>query len=196
MDNAELSPEPDFGYKLICSQTSKRCCTRIGDHVVDLVEASSLGLFDGSDIDVSVFSNPTLNAFASLGQDAVRKTRSSIKAAFDSESKSSSLQGCLVPSSDVEMHVPFAIGDYTDFLCSKRHALNMAKVMMGEEKLMPGFLRHPVAYHGRGSSVIASGAQVRRPLGTTFDPSNRSMRFGPSEQLDFEVEMVRLRHAV
>lgn len=158
--------------------------------MVDLVDAAALGIFSDSNIDVSVFNYSSLNGFASLGQEAVQAARSCIQKAFGSSSPSPKLHGCLVPVSNAQMHLPFVIGDYTDFLCSKVHSLNMSKVMTGEERLFPGFLRHPVAYHGRSSSVVVSGTPVVRPIGTIFEPAKGAMRFGSSEQLDFEVEMV------
>jgi fumarylacetoacetase len=91
------------------------------------------------------------------------------------------------------MYLPFEVRDYTDFLCSRVHAANMGRIMSGNEveKLMPGFLRHPIAYHGRASSLVVSGTEVVRPLGSTMDIGSGKIGFGPTKQLDFEVEMVR-----
>ena len=39
-----------------------------------------------------------------------------------------------------------------------------------ENALMPNWLHLPVAYHGRASSVVISGTQIRRPSGQTIAP--------------------------
>ena len=59
-----------------------------------------------------------------------------------------------------------------------------------DNALMPNWLHLPVAYHGRASSVVVSGTDVRRPLrpdaSRTTPPAPT---FGPSRSLDFELEM-------
>src|SRR6185312_13162213 len=58
-----------------------------------------------------------------------------------------------------------------------------------DKALMPNWLHLPVAYHGRASSVIASGAAVRRPCGQSKPEGANAPIFGPSQSLDFELEM-------
>ena len=60
----------------------------------------------------------------------------------------------------------------------------------------------PVAYHSRASSIVPSGTAVRRPNGQYLsepaednhpgDRQCRQPRFGPSEKLDFEMELAAL----
>jgi fumarylacetoacetase len=47
----------------------------------------------------------------------------------------------------------------------------------------------PVAYHGRSSSIVISGAQIHRPKGQIISSSGTSSEFGPTKQLDFELEV-------
>ncbi len=54
---------------------------------------------------------------------------------------------------------------------------------------MPNWLRLPVAYHGRASSVVVSGTDFPRPLGQTKAENAPAPSFGPSRCLDFELEM-------
>uniref|UniRef100_A0A3Q0T9W0 Fumarylacetoacetase n=1 Tax=Amphilophus citrinellus TaxID=61819 RepID=A0A3Q0T9W0_AMPCI len=64
------------------------------------------------------------------------------------------------------MHLPADIGDYTDFYSSRDHATNVGIMFRGKENaLMPNWLRLPVGYHGRASSVVVSGTPIRRPSG-------------------------------
>lgn len=45
-----------------------------------------------------------------------------------------------VPQSEVEMHLPAAIGDYTDFYSSINHAKNVGTMFRGpENSLMPNW---------------------------------------------------------
>ncbi len=89
------------------------------------------------------------------------------------------------------MHLPIAIGDYTDFYASKEHASNVGEMFRGKENaLMPNWLHLPVGYHGRASSIVVSGTPVKRPSGQNKPPEGVPI-FGPSKKLDFELEMVK-----
>ena len=64
------------------------------------------------------------------------------------------------------MHLPAAIGDYTDFYSSREHASNVGEMFRGKgNELQPNWLHLPVGYHGRASSVVPSGTPVVRPRG-------------------------------
>jgi len=47
----------------------------------------------------------------------------------------------------------------------------------------------PIGYHGRASSIVVSGTDVRRPHGQTRDGTDGSPVFGPSKRLDYELEI-------
>ena len=87
------------------------------------------------------------------------------------------------------MQLPARIGDYTDFYSSYHHAHNVGTMLRGPENaLMPNWKWLPVAYHGRASSIVISGAEVKRPHGQTKPPDAATPVFGPSKSLDFELE--------
>jgi len=91
------------------------------------------------------------------------------------------------------MKLPVRIGDYTDFYSSYHHAHNVGTMLRGPENaLMPNWKWLPVAYHGRASSVVVSGTDVRRPSGQTKPPDASSPVFGPTKSLDYELEMAFL----
>lgn len=100
---------------------------------------------------------------------------------------------------DVRMHLPARIGNYTDFYCSKEHATNCGAMFRGAANLLqPNWLHLPIAYHGRASSIVISGTDVKRPWGQVIkrsvEPNNESKQeivFQPSTVADFELEMVR-----
>ncbi|XP_055359263.1 fumarylacetoacetase isoform X2 [Betta splendens] len=82
------------------------------------------------------------------------------------------------------------VGDYTDFYSSKDHATNVGVMFRGKENaLMPNWLSLPVGYHGRASSVVVSGTPIRRPSGQMRPDPKKPSVFGPSKQLDIELEM-------
>uniref|UniRef100_A0A4W5PGQ6 Fumarylacetoacetase n=1 Tax=Hucho hucho TaxID=62062 RepID=A0A4W5PGQ6_9TELE len=81
-------------------------------------------------------------------------------------------------------------GDYTDFYSSRDHATNVGIMFRGKENaLMPNWLRLPVGYHGRASSIVVSGTPIRRPSGQMRPDQSKPPVFGQSKQLDIELEM-------
>jgi fumarylacetoacetase len=94
---------------------------------------------------------------------------------------------------DVTMQLPARIGDYTDFYSSYHHAHNVGTMLRGPENaLMPNWKWLPVAYHGRASSIVISGTDVRRPHGQTKTPDAAAPTFGPTRSFDYELEMAFL----
>ena len=95
--------------------------------------------------------------------------------------------------SDVSMQLPARIGDYTDFYSSYHHAHNVGTMLRGPENaLMPNWKWLPVAYHGRASSIVVSGTDVRRPEGRSNRADAAAPIFGPTKSLDYELEMAFL----
>ncbi|KAK1307481.1 hypothetical protein QJS10_CPA10g01907 [Acorus calamus] len=92
--------------------------------------------------------------------------------------------------SKVRMLLPIVIGDYTDFFSSMHHAKNCGTIFRGPENPIPQNWFHlPIAYHGRASSIVISGTDVVRPRGQGPPSGNSPPSFGPSQKLDFELEM-------
>ena len=173
----------------------------IGDFVLDLAGLEEHGLLDSPLLrGRRVFRSATLNAFMGLGRSAWHEARALISRLLRAEEPTlrdhaSLRQRALVPRAEVEMLLPAHIGDYTDFYSSREHASNVGTMLRGPENaLMPNWLYLPVAYHGRASSVVVSGTDIRRPKGQSRPPDQgvdtpRSPVFGPSRSLDFELEM-------
>lgn len=172
----------------------------IGDKILDLSVLESAGLVDldaglgGAGTTVRPFSRPTLNAFMALGRDAWAGAREQISALLRSDTptlrdNSTLRQAALVDQKECRMLLPVEIGDYTDFYSSKEHATNVGTMFRGPENaLMPNWTHLPVGYHGRSSSVVISGTEIRRPNGQ-LKPDDGPPVFGPSRLLDFELEM-------
>jgi fumarylacetoacetase len=79
--------------------------------------------------------------------------------------------------------------DYTDFYASVHHATNVGSMFRPDSPLLPNYKHVPIGYHGRASSLVASGTPVRRPLGQTAPGASTTPGFGASRQLDYECEV-------
>jgi fumarylacetoacetase len=139
-----------------------------------------------------VFEQSSLNAFMRLGRPTWQKVRQRLQKWISEEnSPLHQLQEeCLLPQSEARMHLPVEIGDYTDFYASEEHATNVGTMFRGKENaLMPNWKYMPIAYHGRASSIVISGTDIHRPKGQLLPPGAEQPVFGPSQKLDFELEM-------
>lgn len=162
----------------------------IGDQVLDLSVLEAHGLIEVSPTDEPVMNRPALNAFAALGRQAWTAARERLTELLRDDvptlrDNAALRREAFHPQDQVEMLPPMQIGDYTDFYSSRYHAENVGTMIRGPENaLQENWLHLPVAYHGRASSIVLDGADIRRPRGQT-GPG----RFGPSRALDFELEM-------
>ncbi|MEZ5015009.1 MAG: fumarylacetoacetase, partial [Chitinophagales bacterium] len=95
----------------------------------------------------------------------------------------------LIHQDEVVMLLPIQAGDYTDFYSSIVHATNVGKMFRPDNPLMPNWKYLPVGYHGRTSSIVVSGTDLYRPKGQMIDKDGEAPYFGPTKQLDFELEM-------
>lgn len=86
------------------------------------------------------------------------------------------------------MHLPFSIGDFTDFSCSENHVLNASEVIFKKRDAPPGFYHFPVGYTARTSSIVVSGTPVKRPRGQ-YKKIDGQITFGPTNRLDYELEI-------
>jgi fumarylacetoacetase len=164
--------------------------------VLDLAALEEGGFFDGPHLSVGrIFSSSTLNAFMALGRPAWLEARRTIQELLRADNPTlrdddELRQRVLIPMAEVVMLLPAAIGDYTDFYSSREHASNVGRMFRGDENpLLPNWLHLPVAYHGRASSVIVGETDIDRPLGQTLPAGARVPVFGPSQEMDFELEM-------
>ncbi len=168
----------------------------IGEHVLDLSALESRELFDHAEIrEQRPFSQPALNAFMAMGPEAWQAARAVVshllRASTPTLRDDADFRArALFDRHAVEMLLPAHVGDYTDFYSSKEHATNVGTMFRGPENaLKPNWTWLPVGYHGRASSLLPSGQHVRRPCGQKRPPEGERPPFGPSERLDFELEM-------
>lgn len=171
-----------------------RPCTRIGDQVINLHALASSGLLGGLGLDAEAFAAPVLNPLMAHGKAGIRALRLRLIQLFRedhglTEHQQQELKSALMPMDQVTMHLPVAIGDYTDFYSSREHATNVGIMFRGPENaLMPNWLHLPVGYHGRSSSIVVSGTPIRRPMGQMRPKAEEPPVYGASKQLDIELE--------
>jgi len=173
------------------SSNQPRIGIAIGNQVVDLVVVNSLGIFDQLNIDNSVLENKYLNSFIDLGKKKTSEVRRLIQKELSLEkSILRNISAVFIPQSEVTMHLPVNIGDYTDFYSSIEHATNVGMMFRDPENaLLPNWKHLPVGYHGRASSIILSGQKIHRPKGQVFLPNAKGPEFRASARIDFELEM-------
>src|SRR5438477_4144635 len=117
---------------------------------------------------ITLFASDALNAFMALGRPAWKKTRDILQNLLSTETATlrdnAELRAhAFHKQSEVTMQLPARIGDYTDFYSSYHHAHNLGTMLRGPENaLMPQWKWLPVAYHGRASSIVISGTEVKR----------------------------------
>ncbi|MDA3627234.1 fumarylacetoacetase [Saccharopolyspora sp. WRP15-2] len=156
--------------------TEPRVGVRVGDSVVDL--AAALG--------DEVFAQPALNAFMAQGHDRWVQVRQQITELVSGEVPDEVVH----PVAEVRMHLPIEVADYVDFYASEHHASNLGRLFRPDsEPLMPNWKHLPVAYHGRGGTVVVSGTDIVRPSGQRKAPSEDTPTFGPCRRLDIEAEL-------
>jgi fumarylacetoacetase len=61
--------------------------------------------------------------------------------------------------------------------------------MRPDNPLLPNYRWVPIGYHGRSSSIGVSGQTVTRPSGQRLPPGADTPVVGPSERLDYELEL-------
>jgi fumarylacetoacetase len=193
-----------FGIISTASSSSPRVAVAIGDHALDLEAFAANNGFSGlSTIQPyqAVFSEPSLNAFAALGRPIHSVVRKYIQTVFSEDTTYPDIlknntavqKETLVPLKEIKVHLPFKIGDYTDFYAGMNHAYNCGVIFRGPQNaLQPNYKHLPVGYHGRASSIVPSGTPIRRPNGQVLlNPTSETKvpTFSPCKKLDIELEL-------
>ena len=191
-----------FGAFTNQQSAGARLCVAIGDQVFDLATAAELGLLrgEGSEAAVSdeaeggilaaVCQEPCLNSLMGLGPERWRQLRRILFELLGEDSpRRAEAASCLLPRREVTMVLPVQIGNYTDFYASVHHAANVGALFRPENPLLPNYKWVPIGYHGRASSIVPSGAGVRRPCGQLKSPSENAPGFAPCRRLDYELEV-------
>jgi fumarylacetoacetase len=167
--------------------TGARAGVAIGDHVLDLAGAHGAGLLPAFDEAFGELLADRLNELFALGADARVAIRHRLFELLTDRAAEGHVIRHLVPMADARFHVPFAVGDYTDFYAGIHHATRVGKLFRPDNPLLPNYRHVPIGYHGRASSIVISGTSVRRPSGQLAGPERP--RFAPTARLDHELEL-------
>jgi fumarylacetoacetase len=198
---AEDSPFPiqnlPYGvFRRAARDEPPRIGIAIGDWILDLAALEQRHLLPRLALtQLPVFGQTTLNKFMALGRPAWRETRAAVSRLLSPDDPTlrddTALRSAvLIPRTEVEMVLPVQVGDYTDFYSSREHAFNVGTMFRGPANaLQPNWLWLPVAYHGRASSIVVSGTNVRRPRGQIKPDESAPPVCAPSRRLDFELEV-------
>src|SRR5215813_2340328 len=161
----------------------------IGDQIVDVSAAAAL-FQGGAAVAAQACGAPSLNALMSLGPPAWSALRLALSRELAADAGArAGLRPYLTPMAAAQMQMPVAFRNFTDFFASIFHATNAGRLFRPDNPLMPNYKYVPVAYHGRASSVRASGTPVRRPSGQTKRGDDVAPVYRPARSLDYELEL-------
>jgi len=162
----------------------------IGDMILDLSLAAASGLLRAAQEAAEAGAGPTQNPLLGLPANQRRALRRQLSALLAASAPNQAeVRSWLHLAADCALHLPAQIGDYTDFYAGIHHALNVGRQFRPDNPLLPNYKHVPIGYHGRASSVCASGAPVRRPNGQRLPQGAQTPVFGPSQRLDIELEL-------
>jgi fumarylacetoacetase len=186
-----------FGvYRRPGAKMRPRVGVAIGDAVLDVVGAAAVVPMPSTEAfeAAAACDAPTLNRLASLGPAHWRALRHALfdllsAAGRNAEAARAARGRILAPMAEVELLLPLAIGDYTDFYASVHHATNVGSMFRPDQPLLPNYKWVPIGYHGRASSIVVSGAPVRRPAGQVLPDGASAPVVQPTARLDYELEL-------
>ncbi len=170
----------------------RRIGVGIGNEILDLGRCVEQGLidvkFDG------VVREQSLAGVMALSLDDRRELRRVISQLLSRDTSPVSMSAnrteLLVSQADVQLHLPCHVGDYTDFYSSVYHATNVGSMFRPDNPLLPNYKHIPIGYHGRASSLVASGTDIRRPCGQLPPVNDQAPpTFGACQNLDYELEV-------
>ncbi len=186
-----------FGvFRRAGSNEAPRVGVAIGDQILDVAACLAADLFDHVDDLVErggrACASPSLNALMALGAPVRKALRIALTRLLDSEASvhdTQIAQHALIAQADAELFLPVQVGDYTDFYASVHHATNVGSMFRPDNPLLPNYKWVPIGYHGRASSIVASGTPIVRPNGQRKGPNDTEPLMGPSRSLDYELEL-------
>lgn len=199
-----------FGIASSARRPEQQAATRLGNSVILLNDCHVAGVLDGVDgLPKGIFAGDALNDFAALPKGVQSRVREAVQARYrdGGGGVSGFPAGAVEDVGQVRMHLPVRIGDFagelpwfcvlekpcltggvSDFSCSLAHVQNAGRIIVNDERPPPAFYNMPIAYQGRASSVVVSGADIERPLGQFRDRASGQVVFGPSRSMDYEME--------
>jgi fumarylacetoacetase len=170
---------------VVPGELRRRVGVGVDTDVLDLTTAASVVVPDHADL----FARGSLNPLLAAGFETWHDVRHALTEWLGDEAHTQVVDHHLSPADQVELVLPFTVGDYVDFYASEHHATNLGRMFRPDgEALLPNWKHLPVGYHGRSGTVVVSGTPVQRPSGQRRT-STDDVVFGPSVRLDIEAEV-------
>ena len=190
----EVAPDSHFPiqnlpFGVACPEGKPECaCIRIGDHALHLWTLLDAGLIPEEEFPLTCsfqeMERGNMSQVRQIAYDLLREDNPLLR------DNAAVREHALTKVDDSMMQLPCAIGAYVDFYSGINHASNVGKMFRPDmPPLLPNYRELPVGYNGRASSVIVSGKGIRRPKGQTKGANDERPTYGPSKELDFELEM-------
>lgn len=177
------------------SQEDARVGVAIGNYILDVYPCYEALLFDNDkEYSIAARSDDELLDWAIMNKSAADRSQFRAKLihllseAVDDRARKI-LNRNLVPMEDATYFLPSSIGDYTDFYCSIYHATNVGSMFRPDNPLLPNYKYVPIGYHGRASSIVVSGTDIKRPHGQNRSDQDAPPVFIPCKNLDYEMEV-------
>lgn len=168
----------------------------IGDQVIDISSLNEAGMFEKDDSPLqNVLRYPFWDAAATtpgLIAELRERIRLFLTSTTGGQQARRLREKALHPISESKFLPPMRGLNYTDFYASIHHATTVGSMFRPDNPLLPNYKHIPIGYHGRASSLVISGTEVRRPSGQQSPPDNDPSApptFGPCKLLDYELEV-------
>ena len=179
--------------------THEHTGVRIGDDVLDVSMLGESGFFKDDEAHAQLgeaLRYPMLAAFLRV-PDFTARLRRALQEFLNAQATGGQSvrrlrTKSLRPARDTEFTTPVSIFNYTDFYASIHHATTVGAMFRPDNPLLPNYKHVPIGYHGRASSIVPSGTEIRRPNGQQSPPDDQptaSPTFGPCKLLDYELEL-------
>ena len=177
----------ELPYGVFSTGGNRHLGVAVGRWVLDLHRAANVGLFRRV-IQPEVLMAGSLNPLLAHTHKEWGAVRERITDLLSDPIHEPRVAPLLTERRDVQLHLPWHVGDFVDFYSSRQHAENLGRIFRPDsEPLLPNWRHIPVGYHGRSGTVVVSGTDIRRPHGMIATPDGP--RFGPSQRLDIEIEL-------
>jgi fumarylacetoacetase len=160
----------------------------IGEWALDLVELQDAGLISEEEFG-------SLWNFNGLDPEMLSALREQVYHLLEKDNESlrdnkALRKKAMMPIKDANLQVPIPPVAFVDFYSGIHHAGNVGRMFRPDQPpLLPNYRHIPIGYNGRASSVVVSGTPITRPKGQTKGPNDEMPAFGPTKEMDFELEM-------
>lgn len=165
----------------------------IGDKVLNLascIESNLIGNEKYKSLYYYTGEEFCINAFLEIPLNQISELRHLISQMLREDfPKKDELSKHLFSISEISFIKPIQVGDYTDFYASVFHATNVGAMFRPDNPLLPNYKYVPIGYHGRASSIVVSGTDIKRPKGQNRADAEQPPVYIPCKNFDYEMEV-------